>query len=149
VSGSDIPDKAWKQFERRTSKDVGTTRIPVPARAFTHHLYDPLSRTWRATAASHLNVYFTTATLLQGGTVLMAGTNYCCSGSSDLFDPLTETWKLTRNVLQRPRQHHSAVPLNDGTVLVIGGYYEGPPCDEGTCTPNPLSSAEIFTPGGA
>jgi len=112
----------------------------------THHLYDPVSRTWRATAASHINAFFTTATLLQDGTVLVAGSNYCCSASSDVFDPSSETWQLTGNMVHRPRQHHFAALLNDGTVLAVGGYYEGPPCDEGTCTTYGVNSVEVFTP---
>ena len=113
----------------------------------THHLYDPVSQTWHAVSTT-TNVYFITATLLQDGTVLVAGTNYVATGGSAVFDPSTEIWQITGGMLQRPRQHHSAARLNDGTVLVVGGYFEGPPCDEGTCTVYTLSSAELFTPGG-
>jgi N-acetylneuraminic acid mutarotase len=115
---------------------------------YTHHLYDPISKTWRATAPPDVTAYFTTATLLQDATVLVAGTDYCCSASSNAFHPSTETWLLTGALVQRPRQHHSAALLNDGRVLVVGGYYEGPPCNEGTCTTYELQSAEIFTPSG-
>jgi hypothetical protein len=114
----------------------------------THHLYDPVSRTWRLTAAPHVTAFPTTATLLPDGTVLVAGSDYCCSGSSDVFDPSAEAWRLTGNMVQRPRLFHSAVLLDGGTVLAVGGYYEGPPCDEGSCTVYVLKSAEVFTPGG-
>ena len=95
-----------------------------------------------------MTAYYTTATLLQDATVLVAGTDYCCSDSSDVFHSPTETWQLTGDLVQRPRQHHSAVLLNDGRVLVVGGYYEGPPCNEGTCTTYELQSAELFKPSG-
>jgi hypothetical protein len=114
----------------------------------THHLYDPLSRTWRS-VTTRTDQFWLTATLLQDGTVLVAGTDYIATGGSAVFDPSTETWQITGGLLQRPRQHHSAVLLNDGTVLIVGGYYYGPPCDEGTCTGYTLGSAEIFTPDGA
>lgn len=146
---------AWSQAGDVTGANEQFTLTALPdGRALalagpgTHHLYDPVSRTWRTTAAPHINAYATTATLLQDGTVLMAGSNYCCSGSSDVFDPSTETWQLAGNMVQGPRQYHSAVLLNDGTVLAVGGHYDGPPCDEGTCTTYVLKSAEVFTPGG-
>jgi len=113
----------------------------------THHLYDPRSRTWRPTTTPAVVAIYATATQLQDGTVLVAGSDYCCSASSEVFDPSSETWQLTVNMVQRPRQHHSATLLNDGTVLAAGGYYEGPPCDEGSCTIYLLGSAEVFTPG--
>jgi len=114
----------------------------------THHLYDPVSRTWRPIAAPDVFVLATTATLLQDGTVLLAGSDFWDrSESSDVFDPSSESWQLTGNMVQRPRQNHSATLLNDGTVLAVGGAYEGEPCNEGLCTFYFLKSAEVFTPG--
>lgn len=145
---------AWSLAGALTGAEQQFTLTPLPdGRAlavggpFTHHLYDPLTRTWRVTAQSHINAFFTTATLLLDGTVIVAGTNYSGLGS-DVFDPSTETWQVTGNLVQTPRQHHSAARLNDGKVLIVGGYYEGGPCDEGTCTVYTLGSAEIFTPDG-
>ena len=143
----------WSQSGDVAGANQGfTLTVLADGRAFavggtgTHHLYDPVSRTWRVTAAPGVTASYTKSTLLQNGTVLLAGTDYCCSASSAVFDPSSETWQLTGNMVQRPRQHHSAVLLNDGTVLSVGGYCEGPPCDEGTCTVYALKSAEIFTP---
>ena len=145
----------WSQSGDVAGANQGfTLTVLADGRAFavggtgTHHLYDPVSRTWRVTAAPGVTAPYTTSTLVQNGTVLLAGTDYCCSASSAVFDPSSETWQLTGNMVQRPRQHHSAVLLNDGTVLSVGGYYEGPPCDEGTCTVYALKSAEVFTPQG-
>ena len=144
---------SWSPAGDVTGAEVQFTLTALPdGRALavggpqTHHLYDPVSRAWRATAASHINAFFTTATLLPDATVLVAGTNYCCSASSDVFDPASETWQLTGNMVHQPRQHHFAALLDDGRVLAVGGYYEGPPCDEGTCTTYGVESVEVFTP---
>jgi N-acetylneuraminic acid mutarotase len=136
---------AYQQFTLTVLNDGRTLAVGGP---YTHHLYNPTSKTWSATATPEATAYFTAAALLQDATVLHMGTDYCCSASSDVFNPSTGTWQQTGDLVQRPRQHHSAVRLNDGRVLVVGGYYEGPPCDnEGTCTTYELQSAEIFTPG--
>jgi hypothetical protein len=93
-------------------------------------------------------VLATTATLLQDGTVLLAGSDFWHrSESSEVFDPSSESWQLTGSMVQRPRQSHSATLLNDGTVLAVSGAFEGEPCNEGLCTFYFLKSAEVFTPG--
>jgi hypothetical protein len=108
------------------------------------HLYDPVNQTWTPTANPHGAKILTTATLLRDGTVLVAGGDR--GGSSEVFDPATQTWQLTGPMLHVPRQQHTATRLNDGTVLAAGGSYEGPPCDEATCTIYYVRSAEVFTP---
>jgi hypothetical protein len=60
-----------------------------------------------------------TATLLANGQVLVTG------GGSDprkaeLYDPATETWRLTRSLAAR-RNDHTATLLRDGRVLLVGG----------------------------
>ena len=154
---SEVYDPAtgvWSQTGDVTGANIGFTLTTLrDGRAFavggyeTHHLYDPVSRTWRPTTTPQLVEFYGTATLLQDGTVLVAGSDSCCAfASSAVFDPSSETWQITANMVQRPRQHHAATLLNDGTVLAVGGYYEGPPCDEGSCTTYNLKSAELFTP---
>jgi hypothetical protein len=85
---------------------------------------------------------------VQDGTVLVTGITYptCCEPDAEVFDLTTETWQPTGIMLQRPR--HTSTLLPNGTVLFAGGSFEGPPCNEGTCTIYWLKSAEIFAPDG-
>jgi NAD(P)H-hydrate repair Nnr-like enzyme with NAD(P)H-hydrate dehydratase domain len=60
---------------------------------------------------------------MQDGRVLVAGGG-AMSGSpvasAEIFNPATNTWTLTAS-MATPRDEHSAVRLNNGKVLVIGG----------------------------
>jgi Bacterial Ig-like domain (group 3)/Putative Ig domain/Galactose oxidase, central domain/Kelch motif len=83
-----------------------------------------------------------TATLLQNGSILIAG-GFGAIGavfgplsSAELFNPITQTSSLTGS-LATARYFHTATQLNDGTVLVVGGL---------DVNGSPLSSAEIFYP---
>ena len=63
-----------------------------------------------------------TLTVLPNGKVLAAG-GYNDTGAlanGDLYDPATGTWSATGSLLTA-RASHQAVPLTDGTVLVLGG----------------------------
>ena len=63
--------------------------------------------------------YFHTASVLNDGKVLVAGTVY--GGSNcELYDPSTRNWTLTGS-LNIPRYVHTASVLRDGKVLVVGG----------------------------
>ena len=61
-----------------------------------------------------------TATLLQNGFVLVAGSASANDPSADLYNPSTGTWTLTGN-LNTKRGLHTATLLNDDTVLIAGG----------------------------
>jgi hypothetical protein len=66
-----------------------------------------------------------TATLLQDGTVLVAGG--CCAVSSapqtaELYDPVSGTWTATADRLLGG-EGRTATLLSDGKVLVVGGNY--------------------------
>jgi hypothetical protein len=80
-----------------------------------------------------------TATLLNNGTVLLAGGQINDSGTmtatAELYNPVTNQFTLTGSMHQ-PREVHSATLLKDGTVLIAGGY-------SGSAY---LSSAEIYNP---
>lgn len=54
----------------------------------------------------------------------------------ELYRPETRTWTLVGPGLATPRYRHTATPLADGRVLVIGGRNSG----------GPLASAEVFDP---
>ena len=81
-----------------------------------------------------------TATLLQNGTVLLAGGTEPGIAPHELasaqtYDPVTRTIANTGSMLTA-RQRHTANMLRDGTVLIAGG-------EEGN---RALASAEIFDP---
>ncbi len=63
-----------------------------------------------------------TATLLPGGTVLLAGGNGSSGplSSAELYSPATKSWASTGD-LKEARAFHSASLLPDGNVLVVGG----------------------------
>ncbi len=101
----------------------GSTKTAV---VDTAELYDPVAGTW--SSASKLAIARTnhTATLLQDGKVLVAGgcATITCSmqpGASELYDPATNKW-TTVGSLNTPRYGHTATLLNNGKVLVAGGY---------------------------
>jgi N-acetylneuraminic acid mutarotase len=91
-------------------------------------LYDPATGTW--SAASNLSVarLYHSATLLPNGKVLVAGGSNVLSGGTgtvvgaeQLYDPGTNTWSTAASMLT-PRALHTATLLNNGKVLVAGGY---------------------------
>ncbi len=55
--------------------------------------------------------------------------------SAEVYDPASESIKLA-SPMTNPRQGHTATALNDGAVLIAGGWNNS----------TPLSSAEIFDP---
>jgi Subtilase family/Calx-beta domain/Galactose oxidase, central domain/Kelch motif/Viral BACON domain len=83
-------------------------------------------------------------TVLQNGKVLVAGgldpnSSTTRFSSSELYDPSTGTWSDTGN-LNTARSSHNAVLLQNGSVLVVGGYV-------GTTSSGlPTQTAEIFNP---
>jgi hypothetical protein len=95
-------------------------------------IYDPGANSWRPTTpmvtvrsrASY------TATLLQNGQVLVAGgsvqegDNLHILAAAELYDWLSDRWVPTAP-LRTGREGHVAVLLQDGQVLVAGGYGDG------------------------
>jgi hypothetical protein len=80
------------------------------------------------------------ATLLPSGKVLVAGGFSAASApvaSAELYDPATNSWSDTANMLAA-RGGHGAALLQDGLVLVAGGS-----------GPAGLASAELYDPAGA
>jgi hypothetical protein len=82
---------------------------------------------------------YPTATLLQGGTVLVAGGQGAngAVNTADLYDPATNAFTNLPPGLLTSRYLHTATLLPNGTVLVVGGQSDGTTY---------LASAEIFNP---
>ena len=87
---------------------------------------------------------FHTATLLNDGTVLIAGGIIDFAGDStntaEIFDPTTGTFTATTGTMTASRAGHSATLLPDGTVLIAGGTTGV------TGTWTSLDTAEIYNP---
>jgi N-acetylneuraminic acid mutarotase len=102
----------------------------------TAEVYNESSNSW--TLVGQMGVgrrYGATATVLADGRVLISGgqtTSYAATSAAELFNPSTNSFSFTGD-LNNARYNHEATRLNDGRVLVTGGYGS-----EG--------SAEIFSP---
>lgn len=107
-------------------------------------VYDPAAGTWTPTGSMTISRVYHTGTLLPNGAVLVAGGMGGTAGgavgiqaSAELYDPLAGTWTATESMTVS-RDYHTATPLPNGAVLVVGG--EG-----GYDTPG-TTSAEIYDP---
>ena len=82
-----------------------------------------------------------TATLLKSGKVLIAGgynSNSATNSemaSAELYDPSTQTFYPIAT-MNSARSKHTATLLNDGRVLIVGGWLLG----------SPLNTAELYDP---
>lgn len=70
-----------------------------------------------------------TADLLGDGRVLVAGGSSDLlggeiQGSAELFDPQTRKFTAVEEDMDQPRFRHVSVPLNDGSILFIGGQIQ-------------------------
>jgi MYXO-CTERM domain-containing protein len=84
-------------------------------------LYDPATGTWTPTGplTQAAREYFTTATLLPTGKVLITGGRP--GAGTELYDPATGAWTAQRPTRQK-RNNHAAALLTDGRVLIMNGY---------------------------
>lgn len=108
-------------------------------------LYDPSTGSWRLTSPMAKPQWGATVTLLQSGTVLVAGGadcngDPCFTSRAQLYNPGSDTWTATGSLLG-VRKFHSATLLLGGTVLVTGGSdgHAGADWDR-------LATAELYDP---
>jgi hypothetical protein len=104
-------------------------------------LYDPTAGAVVAIHRMNNDHDSHTATLLDNGLVLIAGGSYYTTNggglsTSELYDSSAGTFVFTSTMVT-PRADTSATRLNDGTVLVVGGF---DPSDNG------MVNAEIYSP---
>ena len=119
-----------------SGKTASSGTYPVNAA----ELYDPATGIWSTTGSMNAAREMSTATLLPDGKVLVAGgsannADTSILSSAELYDPTTGTWTLD-TPMYNARMYHTATLLQDGTVLVAGGY-------DGNSV---LTSAEIYNP---
>jgi hypothetical protein len=97
-------------------------------------MYDPASGLWTATGSMTTTRFFSTATLLPNGQVLVAGgydNNLTDLSSAELYDPASGLWTATGS-MTTARYDHTATLLPNGQVVVAGGAS--------------LASAELYDP---
>jgi len=92
----------------------------------TAEIYDPTSNAFTASKSTITPRHFHTATLLPSGLVLIAGgvnsaTNVNTLADAQLYDPATDTFTSV-GPMGTARYLHTATLLNDGRVLIAGGY---------------------------
>jgi hypothetical protein len=93
----------------------------------TADLYDPTAGTFSPTGTLNTARGAHTGTLLTDGTVLIAGgfnvnvTPSDILASAEIYNPATSTFTFTGS-LTGTRWQHSATLLNDGSVLIAGGF---------------------------
>src|SRR5208282_2215366 len=98
---------------------------------------DPETGTFTPTGSLNTGRYYHTATLLNNGTVLVAGG--CCGpgddpcASAELYDPTAGTFTPSAS-LHTAREWHTATLLTNNKVLMTGGYEN----------PSTLASAEMY-----
>jgi len=92
-------------------------------------IYDPVSGTFSSAGNMTIDRYGHMMTLMSSGQVLIAGGEMCSSATScsalsaaELYDPVAGTFTATGN-LNAARFNASAVALNSGLVLIVGGNY--------------------------
>ena len=107
-------------------------------------LYDPATGTFPGAGSMTTVREGSTATLLNNGQVLIAGgdngdcdSGNCVLASAELYNPATGTFTATGNMTDS-RTEHTATLLNNGKVLIAGGFdgsYDGD-----------VASADLYDP---
>jgi hypothetical protein len=107
-------------------------------------LWDPDTRTFRRVGRTALPHWDEATALLPDGRVAVIGgigtRNYSCPdavlGSIELWDPSTRSFSVA-GALAEPRSSSTAIPLSDGSVLILGGVDR---------LGDPVALAELWVP---
>lgn len=88
-------------------------------------LYDPQANSWTPTGPmSSQHAQAAMVKLLDGRALIAGGINYLGApiplGSTEIYDPATNTWTVAAN-LSQPRYAHLLALLPDGQVVAVGG----------------------------
>jgi N-acetylneuraminic acid mutarotase len=115
-------------------------------------IYSPTTSAWSSAGNMATARYLHTASLLASGDILVVGgsdsTNTSCScttfiATSELYDSSSNSWSVSGS-LNTPRYAHTATLLQNGQVLVTGGFGGTPSTLQNTGTV--LASAELYDP---
>lgn len=94
----------------------------------TADLYDPVGSTWSSAASMSTPREGHTATLLLNGMVLVTGgvftvnnTGSITTATAELYNPTTNIWASAAS-MSTPRENHTATLLQNGPLLVAGGF---------------------------
>jgi N-acetylneuraminic acid mutarotase len=114
---------------------LGTSNIVLSGA----ELYNPATGVWSGAASLSVPRWGHTATLLPSGKVLVTGgctSNTSCADTpiSEVYDPTANSWSTTGK-LNTSRHYQTAVLLQTGKVLVVGGY-----------TTTAITSCELYDP---
>jgi hypothetical protein len=132
-TGNMLTPRAWHTATLLTNGKVliagGISQTPTTEGLSSAEVYDPSTGRFSATGRMSVPRISHTATLLPDGRVLIAGgysgyTNGALAGATataDLYDPLTGTFTPTGK-MSVARFWHTATSLNNGKVLITGGY---------------------------
>jgi uncharacterized protein YjdB len=113
--------------------------IFAPTTLASADVYDPVSGLWSSAGTMNFARASATATLLNDGTVLIAGGSLN-TNSAEIWSPKTNSFTLT-GPLNVARINHTAVLLENGKVLISGGFNISPSFQLAL-----LASQELYDP---
>ncbi len=85
--------------------------------------YDPAGGTWSTAGSMGVTRSDATATPLSNGAVLV--TSGTSATTTDIYDPISDSWNSAGTTQAASQGQSGTVLLQDGTVLVVGGYQGG------------------------
>lgn len=118
-------------------------------RSRSSELRDPATGNWSPTGdmkvareTSAWGVLGDGRVMVVGGTVIDDAGAYTVTAATEIFDPVAQTWS-SAEALGVARDSHSVATLNDGRLLVAGGFTRW---DDEEGSPGITRSAEIYDP---